>query len=69
MKIKKNLTINLSEKEVRNIISNFLRMEGYNVFEDDVEMLVTKKYTEDYDERFQQEILCFEGCIVHCIEK
>ena len=46
MEIKKNLTINLTE--------------------DDIKLLVNKKYTEDYDERYQNEILYFEGCRVNC---
>lgn len=66
MEIKKNLTINLNEEDVKNIIADYLKKEGYKVSVDDVKLLVNKKYTEDYDERFQNEILYFEGCSVNC---
>lgn len=67
MEIKKNLTINLNEEDVKNIIADYLKNKGYKVSVDDVKLLVNKKYTEDYDERFQNEILYFEGCSVSCI--
>lgn len=66
MEIKKNLTINLNEEDVKNIIADYLKNKGYKVSVDDVKLLVNKKYTEDYDERFQNEILYFEGCSVSC---
>lgn len=66
MDIKKNLTINLNEEDVKNIIADYLKKEGYNVSVNDVKLLVNKKWTEDYDERYQNEILYFEGCSVKC---
>ena len=68
MEIKKNLTINLSEKDVKNIVVDYLQKNGYQVSEHDVKFLVNKKWTEDYDERYQNEYLCFEGCVVNCTE-
>ena len=68
MEIKKNLTINLTEEDVKNIIADHLKKEGYKVSINDVKLLVNKKWTDDYDERFQNEILYFDGCSVNCIE-
>lgn len=66
MEIKKNLTINLTEEDVKNIIVDYLKKDGYKVSADDVKLLVNKKWTDDYDERYQNEILYFEGCNVNC---
>lgn len=68
MEIKKNLTINLTEEDVKNIIADHLKKEGYKVSVNDVKLLVNKKWTDDYDERFQNEILYFDGCSVNCIK-
>lgn len=68
MEIKKNLTINLTEEDVKNIIADHFKKEGYKVSTEDVKLLVNKKYTEDYDERYQNEILYFSGCNVNCAE-
>lgn len=62
MKIKKNITINLGEDEVKDIIAKHLNEEGYRVSAEHIELSVGKKYTEDYDERFQNEVLYFKGC-------
>lgn len=66
MEVKKNLTINLTEYDVKSIIVGYLEKSGYKVSADDVKLLVNKKWTEDYDERYQNEILYFEGCSVNC---
>lgn len=68
MEVKKNLTINLNEEDVKNIIADYLKKEGYNVSVNDVKLLVNKKWTEDYDERYQNEILYFESCIVNLVK-
>ena len=68
MEIKKNTTINLTEEDVKDIIVEHLKKEGYKVSSDDVKLLVNKKFTDDYDERFQNEVLYFEGCKVNCTE-
>ena len=68
MEIKKSLIIKLSEEDVKNIIAGCLKRDGYNVSTNDIKLLVNKKWTEDYDERYQNEILYFEGCIVNLAE-
>lgn len=68
MEIKKNITINLSEEDVKKIIADHLKKEGYKVSVDDVKLLISKKWTDDYDERYQNEVLCFDGCSVSCAE-
>ena len=40
MQIKKNITIELSEKDVKEIISNYLNKEGYKVSVDDISLSV-----------------------------
>ena len=62
MEIKKNLIINLTTEDVKNIITEYVKKQGYNVCNDDLKFIIKKRYTEDCDERFQAEILCFEGC-------
>lgn len=66
MEVKSNVTIKLSEKDVKIIVADFLKRKAYNVSADDVKLLVNKKWTDDYDERYQNEVLYFEGCDVIC---
>lgn len=68
MEIKKNLIIKLTEEDVKNIIADHLKKNGYKVSTDDVKLLVNKKWTEDYDERYQNEVLYFESCVVNLVE-
>jgi len=68
MEIKKNLTIKLTEEDVKNIIADHLKKNGYKVSTDDVKLLVNKKWTDDYDERYQNEVLYFESCVVNLVE-
>ena len=68
MEVVKSLTIKLSEEEVKTIISNYLKKEGYDVSTDDVNCLVSKKWTEDYNELYQNEVLCFDGCVIRLTE-
>lgn len=68
MEIKRSLTIKLTEEDVKNIITDHLNKNGYKVSADDVKLLVNKKWTEDYDERYMNEVLYFESCIVNIAE-
>lgn len=68
MEIKRNLTIKVTEEEIKNIIVDYLKENGYRVSADKVNFLINKKRTEDYDERFQIETLCLEGCVVNITE-
>ena len=40
MQIKKNITIELSEKDVKEIIADYLNKEGYKITVDDVSLSV-----------------------------
>lgn len=68
MEIKRNLTIKVTEEEIKNIIVDYLKENGYMVSADKVNFLINKKRTEDYDERFQIEKLYLEGCVVNIAE-
>jgi hypothetical protein len=68
MEIKRNLTIKVTEEEIKNIIVDYLKENGYMVSADKVNFLINKKRTEDYDERFQIEKLYLEGCVVNITE-
>ena len=67
MKIEKNITINFSEEEVKEIIADYLSKKGYEVTPDDVQLSVgsrTKNWgTSEY------ELIYFKGAYVECKEK
>lgn len=56
MNIKKNITINLSEDDVKEIIAEYCNKNGYKVKPEDVELLVDTRYvgfrTELYEEHY-----------------
>ena len=66
MEVKKNTTINLTEEDVKGIIADYLKREGYKVSANDVKLYVNKRWTDDYDDRYRNEVLYFEGCSVIC---
>lgn len=68
MEIKRNLIIKLTEEDVKNIITDHLKKNGYNVSADNVIFLINKRRTEDYDERYQIERLYLESCVVNIAE-
>lgn len=67
MEIKKNITIELSENDVKDIIVDYLKREGYAVTAKDVRLSVGQKL-EGYmmDEHY---VTYFEGAFVKCKEK
>lgn len=67
MEIKKNITIELSENDVKEIITDYLNREGYNVSSKDVELSVGQKL-QGYmmDEHY---VTYFKGAFIKCKEK
>lgn len=68
MEINKVTTIKLSEEEVRNIIAEHLKNNGYNVSANKINLVVKKKFSDDWDERFRTETLYFDSCLVSISE-
>lgn len=67
MEIKKNITIELSENDVKEIITDYLRREGYKVSVNDVNLSVDSRL-----EGFgmaEHEVNYFKGAYVKCKEK
>lgn len=58
MKLEKKTTIYLSADDVASIVADYIANK-YKVDVNKVEARLSKKYNEDYDERYQFEILCF----------
>lgn len=67
MEIKKNITINLSEDDLKKIVADYLQKDGYSVKEEDVSFSVGRQIKgygmQEYEE------LYFKGCNVKCSEK
>ena len=67
MEIKKNITINLSENDVKEAIAEYLKREGYNVTFNDVTLSIGSRY-EGYGDA-EHEVNYFKGAYVNCNEK
>lgn len=67
MNIKKNITINLSEEEVKQIIAEYLYNEGYKVRADDVTLSVGSRL-EGYG-MAEHEVHYFKGAYINCKDK
>ena len=67
MQIKKNITIELSEKDVKEIISDYLNKEGYKVSVDDISLSVGSRI-EGYG-MGEYEVNYFKAAYVKCKEK
>lgn len=67
MQIKKNITIELSEKDVKEIISDYLNKEGYKVSVDDINFSVGSRI-EGYGLN-EMEVKCFKAAYIKCKEK
>lgn len=67
MNIKKNITIELSEEDVKNIIADYLNNDGYNVTADDVVLSVDSKL-EGYGP-MEHIVNYFKGASIKCKEK
>lgn len=59
MNIKKNITIHLSEGDVKEIIADYLRKEGYSVEADNVRLIIGSRtvgyFMDEYDEHYFKE--------------
>ena len=64
MEIKNNITIELTEEDVKEIIAKHLKFEGYNVKSSDVKLSVGSRI-EGYG-MSEHEVNYFRGCYVHC---
>lgn len=67
MEIKKNITIELSENDVKEIIADYLKREGYAVKSDDVSFSIGTR-CEGYG-MAETYINYFKGAFVKCKEK
>ena len=67
MEIKKNITINLSENDVKEIIADYLKREGYDVTVNDVTLSIGSR-CEGYGDA-EHEVVYFKGAYVNCKEK
>lgn len=59
MNIKKNITIHLSAGDVKEIIADYLKKEGYSVEAEDVRLTVGSRtvgyFMDEYDEHYFKE--------------
>lgn len=67
MEIKKNITINLSKEDLKQIIADYLVKDGYNVKPSDINFNVSSQL-EGYG-MAEHEVTVFKGCTVNCKEK
>ncbi len=67
MEIKKNITINLSEDDVKQVIADYLKREGYDVTTNDVSLSVGSRI-EGYG-MGEYSVEYFKGAYVNCKEK
>ena len=67
MEIKKNITINLSEDDVKQIIVDYLKREGYEVVVSDVSLSVGSRIKGYGMGEYSVEY--FKGAYVNCKEK
>lgn len=67
MDIKKNIAINLSEDDVKQIIVDYLKGVGYDVTTNDVSLSIGSR-TEGYG-MAEHEVNYFNGAYVNCKEK
>ena len=67
MNIKKNITINLSEEEVKQVIADYLTREGYDVTAKDVSLSVGSRI-EGYG-MGEYSVEYFKGAYISCQEK
>lgn len=67
MEIKKNITINLSEDDVKQVIANYLKREGYDVTVKDVSLSVGSRLV-GYG-MSEHSVNYFKGAYVNCKEK
>ena len=67
MEIKKNITINLSENDVKEIITDYLKREGYDVTVNDVTLSIGSR-CEGYGDA-EHEVNYFKGVYVNYVDE
>ena len=67
MEIKKSITINLSENDVKEIIADYLKREGCDVTVNDITLSIGSR-CEGYGTA-EHEVNYFKGAYVNCKEK
>lgn len=67
MNIKKNITIDLSEDELKYIVADYLKRNGYEVATKDVKFSVGSRC--EGIGPMEHEVTYFKGCFVRCKEK
>jgi hypothetical protein len=67
MEIKENITINLSEEDVKEIIVDYLNKKGYKVKSDNVKLSIGSRL-EGYG-MMEHEVTYFKGAYVNCEKK
>lgn len=67
MEIKKSITINLSEDDLKKIVADYLQKEGYKVEENDVAFSIGNR-CEGFG-MAEHKVVYFKGCNVKCVEK
>lgn len=64
MEVKKNITIELLERDVQEIIANYLQENGYKVSSDDVMFSITSKTEGHYTN--EHTVHYFKGVYIKC---
>jgi len=62
MDISKNITINLSENDIKEIIQEYLNKKGYRVEIDDIKFSVSQELHGYYQSEHEEAV--FKGCII-----
>lgn len=66
MNIKKNIEFHLSDNDVKEIIADYLKKEGYSVEAGDVVLRVGKRCV-GYGP-MEHDVICFDEAVVRCKE-
>lgn len=66
MDFKKYITLKISSEEMKKIIVDYLKREGYCTKSDDVKFLLDKKYEGHYP--YESLVYRFVGCEINIVE-
>lgn len=66
MEVKKNITINIEEDEIKKMVVNYLKNEGYEATVDDVHFVIDTKtdYSPDIYDAYDYSYPYLKGCNV-----
>ena len=67
MKIIKNVTVELSEKDLKQIIAEHMKNEGFDALPENVSFNVGTRLTGCYRDEHEETYL--KGCTVNCVMK